>query len=147
MSPESGRLRHVPIFDSVLSVLREMKLAKGNNTLLWPGAKVDEKTKEQLPRNKTSVFRPFKTAVLRSGVAKNLRIDDLRHTFAGLFLASGGDIFKLSKILGHSSVAITQRVYAHLHPDAFAEDYSRVAFEMPNRSGVVIKLAGQGAGS
>jgi len=97
-APKSGRLRHVPIFDSVLTVLREMKLAKGENTLLWPGAKLD-KYGEQLPRNKTSVFRPFKAAVLRAGVDKKLRLHDLRHTFAGLFLASGGDIFKLSKIL------------------------------------------------
>lgn len=138
-APKSGRLRHVPIFDSVLTVLREMKLAKGENTLLWPGAKVDQ-FGEQLPRNKTSVFRPFKAAVLRAGIAKKLRLHDLRHTFAGLFLASGGDIFKLSKILGHSSVAITQQVYAHLHPDAFSEDYSRVAFAMPENAGVVVKL-------
>lgn len=138
-APKSGRLRHVPIFDSVLTVLREMKLAKGSNTLLWPGAKRD-KFDEQLPRNKTSVFRPFKAAVLRAGLPKKLRLHDLRHTFAGLFLASGGDIFKLSKILGHSSVAITQQVYAHLHPDAFAEDYSRVSFAMPERSGSVLKL-------
>ncbi len=136
---KSGRLRHVPIFDSVLTVLREMKLAKGENTLLWPGAKRD-KFEEQLPRNKTSVFRPFKAAVLRSGLPKKLRLHDLRHTFAGLFLASGGDIFKLSKILGHSSVAITQQVYAHLHPDAFAEDYSRVAFQMPREQAPVTKL-------
>lgn len=139
-APKSGRLRHVPIFDSVLTVLKEMKLAKGQNTLLWPGANVDEKTNEQLPRNKTSVFRPFKAAVERAGVDKKLRIHDLRHTFAGLFLASGGDIFKLSKILGHSSVAITQEVYAHLHPDAFAEDYSRVSFAMPDKAGTVVKL-------
>jgi len=138
-APKSGRLRHVPIFDSVLTVLREMKLAKGTNTLLWPGAKRD-KFDEQLPRNKTSVFRPFKAAVERAGISKKFRLHDLRHTFAGLFLASGGDIFKLSKILGHSSVAITQQVYAHLHPDAFAEDYSRVAFSMPEKAGVVIKL-------
>jgi integrase len=138
-APKSGRLRHVPIFDSVLTVLREMKLAKGKNTLLWPGAKLDQ-FGEQRPRNKSSVFRPFKAAVLRAGVAKNLRIHDLRHTFAGLFLASGGDIFKLSKILGHSSVAITQQVYAHLHPDAFADDYSRVAFVMPENTGAVLKL-------
>jgi integrase len=137
--PKSGRLRHVPIFDSVLTVLREMRLAKGKNTLLWPGAKLD-KFDEQLPRNKTSVFRPFKAAVIRAGLPKKLRLHDLRHTFAGLFLASGGDIFKLSKILGHSSVAITQQVYAHLHPDAFAEDYSRVAFAMPKSTGHVIEL-------
>jgi integrase len=49
---------------------------------------------------------------------------------------------KLSKILGHSSVAITQQVYAHLHPDAFAEDYNRVTFAMPARTGVVRKLGG-----
>jgi integrase len=140
-APKSGRLRHVPIFDSVLTVLREMKLAKGTNTLLWPGAKLDA-FGEQLPRNKSAVFRPFKAAVVRAGVAKKLRIHDLRHTFAGLFLASGGDIFKLSKILGHSSVAITQKVYAHLHPDAFADDYSRVSFAMPENAGAVLKLRG-----
>ena len=132
-APKSGRLRHVPIFDSVLTVLREMKLAKGENTLLWPGARRD-KLGDQLPRNKTSVFYPFKAAVERAGLSKKFRLHDLRHTFAGLFLASGGDIFKLSKILGHSSVAITQQVYAHLHPDAFAEDYSRVSFAMPETS-------------
>ena len=136
-APKSG---HVPIFDSVLTVLREMKLAKGTNTLLWPGAKRD-KLGDQLPRNKTSVFYPFKAAVERAGLSKKFRLHDLRHTFAGLFLASGGDIFKLSKILGHSSVAITQQVYAHLHPDAFAEDYSRVSFNMPAASGKVIELS------
>lgn len=141
-APKSGRLRHIPIFDSVLTVLREMKLAKGENTLLWPGAKVD-KFDEQLPRNKTSVFRPFKSAVERAGLPNKLRLHDLRHTFAGLFLASGGDIFKLSKILGHSSVAITQQVYAHLHPDAFAEDYSRVAFSMPAKPRDVVRLRAQ----
>ena len=138
-APKSGRLRHVPIFDSVLTVLREMKLAKGTNTLLWPGTERD-KFEEQLPRNTTSVFRPFKAAVERAGLSQKFRLHDLRHTFAGLLLACGGDIFKLSKILGHSSVAITQQVYAHLHPDAFAEDYSRVTFAMREKSGVVVKL-------
>ena len=55
---------------------------------------------------------------------------DPRHTFAGLFLVSGGDIFKLSKIVGRSSVAITQQLYALLRMDAFAEDYSHVALAM-----------------
>lgn len=39
---------------------------------------------------------------------------NLRHTFATRYLQSGGSIFVLSKILGHYSVAITERVYAHL---------------------------------
>ncbi|HEX4450158.1 MAG TPA: hypothetical protein VH143_04760 [Kofleriaceae bacterium] len=42
-----------------------------------------------------------------------------------------------------SSVAITQQVYAHLHPDAFAEDYSRVEKAMPERIGEVIQFGGK----
>jgi len=38
----------------------------------------------------------------------------LRHTFATRYLQGGGDIYVLSKILGHSSVSITEKVYAHL---------------------------------
>jgi integrase len=38
----------------------------------------------------------------------------LRHTFATRYLQGGGDIYTLSKILGHSSVKVTEKVYAHL---------------------------------
>jgi hypothetical protein len=48
-----------------------------------------------------------------------------------MYLADGGDIFKLCKILGHSSVAITERTYAHLMPTAFEADYGQVRFRMP----------------
>lgn len=40
----------------------------------------------------------------------------LRHTFASHFIANGGNILTLQKILGHSSLAMTMR-YAHLSPD------------------------------
>lgn len=32
----------------------------------------------------------------------------LRHTFATLYLAGGGDIYKLSRLMGHSSVSVTE---------------------------------------
>ncbi len=38
----------------------------------------------------------------------------LRHTFATRYLQAGGNIFILSKILGHASVAVTERQYVHL---------------------------------
>ena len=38
----------------------------------------------------------------------------LRHTFGTRWLQAGGDIYKLSRILGHSSVAVTEAHYAHL---------------------------------
>ena len=39
----------------------------------------------------------------------------LRHTFASHFMANGGNILSLQKILGHSTLAMTMR-YAHLAP-------------------------------
>jgi hypothetical protein len=39
-------------------------------------------------------------------------------------MASGGDVFKLQRILGHKSVTTTMR-YSHLAPKAFEEDLDR----------------------
>jgi len=131
-APKSGRMRHVPIFDSVLPVLREMKLDRGENAMLWPGAKPDR------PLGQTSVRKPFKAAVKRADLPPTLRLHDLRHTFASLYLADGGDLFKLARILGHSSVKITERTYAHLMPTAFEADYGRVRFRMPSAAPVAM---------
>lgn len=38
----------------------------------------------------------------------------LRHTFGHRWLTGGGDIYQLSKVLGHASVAVTERHYAHV---------------------------------
>jgi integrase len=74
-------------------------------------------------------------AAKRAGMPK-LRVHDLRHTFASRWVLDGGDIFRLSKILGHSSVVITQRVYAHLIPEVWEQDYQRVSFTLPERGAV-----------
>lgn len=49
-----------------------------------------------------------------------------RHTFATKYLQAGGRIERLSRILGHSSVAVTDRVYAHLTTADLADDLRRV---------------------
>lgn len=49
----------------------------------------------------------------------------LRHTFASLYMQSGGDLYPLSKLLGHASVAQTE-VYAHLAPDFLATARARL---------------------
>lgn len=140
---KSGKSRPVPIFDSVFDVLRQMRLARGASALLWPSTqrKLFGRRPLDRPMSQSFVREPFKAAVVRAGLPKELRLHDLRHTFASLFLVDGGDIFKLSRILGHHSVVITERTYAHLKPSAFEEDYGRVRFAMPSE-GRVLSISG-----
>jgi integrase/recombinase XerD len=52
---------------------------------------------------------------LRSGVAaKRVTPHSLRHTYAIRCLRSGGNVVAVAKLLGHSSIATTQRYVDHL---------------------------------
>ena len=51
----------------------------------------------------------------------------LRHTFASHFLMSGGSLLTLQRLLGHTSVAITQ-VYSHLSDEHVAGEMKRLRF-------------------
>lgn len=55
----------------------------------------------------------------------------------GVTSSDGGDLFKLGKILGHSSIKVIGRTYAHLMPTAFGADHGRVRFHMPAPAPVV----------
>jgi integrase len=70
-------------------------------------------------RSNPGVRFPFKQAAKRAGLPDALRFHDVRHTFGSHWVLDGGDIFRPSKILGHSNVTTTQKVYAHLAPEAW----------------------------
>ncbi len=56
------------------------------------------------------------------GVEKNTSIHGLRHTFARGWVRNGGDPFRLQKILGHSSLEMTNR-YVRLFGEDLKKDY------------------------
>lgn len=60
----------------------------------------------------------------RAGLS-NIHPHVFRNNFAKRFLMSGGDIFTLSKILGHSSVTVTEQAYLDLTKDDLAELYKK----------------------
>jgi len=122
---KSGKARRVPILDNVLTMLKERALRRAGDVLVFPG-------KKGKVRSKPGVRDAYKRAVKRAfGHGSKLRLHDTRHTFASHFVMDGGDIFALSKILGHHSVVVTERFYAHLRPDHWERDYGRVAFIVP----------------
>lgn len=57
----------------------------------------------------------------RAGIrGRKLGAHTFRHTFATNYLRAGGNVFALQRILGHSSISVTQ-LYVHLVRDDLAE--------------------------
>lgn len=50
----------------------------------------------------------------------------MRDTFATRFIEQGGTAQTLKTILGHSTLAMTMDLYAHVLPNTKAEDMNRV---------------------
>ncbi|GAA4287288.1 site-specific integrase [Georgenia daeguensis] len=67
------------------------------------------------------------TALAEKAGLRPVRLHDLRHGAASLMLADGVDIAVVSKVLGHSSIAITVDTYAHLLPGVGRDAAERAA--------------------
>lgn len=89
-----------------------------NNEYLFPAKKGTIITASNFERN----FRFYKQ---RAGITKNISPHGLRNNFAKRFLLSGGDIFMLSKILGHSSVTVTEQAYLDVTMTDIRKSYQR----------------------
>jgi len=66
----------------------------------------------------------FKRYLLRAGLNDNISPHCLRNNFAKRCLMNGMDIFTLSKILGHSSVTVTEQAYLDLTDEDLGKKYA-----------------------
>ncbi|MHC4322256.1 MAG: tyrosine-type recombinase/integrase [Planctomycetota bacterium] len=55
--------------------------------------------------------RAFRRTAKNAGI-EDFRFHDLRHTFATRSAQAGVDLYKISKLLGHKDIKMTQR-YSH----------------------------------
>jgi integrase/recombinase XerD len=67
---------------------------------------------ERGPLTAQAVDLMFKEVGMRAGVV-GVRVSPhtMRHTFSKQYLKNGGDLFKLSRTLGHSDIQVTGRIY------------------------------------
>lgn len=79
--------------------------------------------------SKWHVTHKFKDYLKKTGIeeVQNLTVHSLRHTFASHLVMDGVDLYTVAKLLGHSSVAVTQ-MYAHLTPDYLKKSVERLKF-------------------
>jgi integrase len=103
---KSGKARHVPLSDGALALLATMPRAMDCK---WAFA--NPKTGKPY----VSIFCAWNTARKSVGLS-DVRMHDLRHSFASLLINSGRTLYEVQHILGHTQVKTTQR-YAHLSQD------------------------------
>jgi integrase len=65
------------------------------------------------PLNHRNITRRGLEKAIADGKLQKLRWHDLRHVAASALIAEGASIPYLSRVLGHSSPAITLAIYAH----------------------------------
>ena len=121
-STKSGRERYVPLSPSAIDLL------------------------DQIPQTCDYIFanpktlKPFESlqhgwncARKRAGL-NDVRMHDLRHSFASFLVNAGCGLYEVQKILGHSSILMTQR-YSHLSQESLmravscAEPYLEVCIK------------------
>ena len=113
---KSGKPRHVPLSNQAVSVLIEAKTA-ASRLMRTPSQWVFPNPKTS--KNYTTIFQPWDICRRSVGLA-DVRIHDLRHSFASALVNRGMTLYDVKEILGHSNIATTQR-YAHLSPERLRE--------------------------
>jgi integrase len=65
----------------------------------------------------------------KAGISKDLRLyDATRHSFASHLVNSGVSLYKVSKLLGHSSTKMTEK-YAHHHIESLRADLNKLSLK------------------
>jgi integrase len=102
-SKTEGANRVVPVTPAFLERLKEVRsTAKSEYLVEYRGG--------SLKRVKSGLRDTAK----RAGIKYRVRMYDIRHLFASVMLAGGGDLAAVSKLLGHANISTTQSTYYHV---------------------------------
>ena len=113
--------RQVDIPPSLALLLRDYRVkVEGQRLLLGTTLKDSDFVFAHLdgsPLEPSTVTHMFGKVVRRAGI-ENLRLHDLRHSYASFMLTAGVNVKAISQSMGHSSISITLDTYAYLLPGA-----------------------------
>jgi len=101
---KNARQREIPMTPLLIATLRSLPRSINTSAVFHRHGKPLVDIKEA-----------FMGARDRADLGKDVTFHTLRHSFASWFMMAGGDIYRLQKYLGHSTVTMTER-YAHLSP-------------------------------
>jgi integrase len=103
---KNGQMRTIYLNDQAVNIFRSMKCSSQK----WDSDYIFPNSNTRMPYR--CIYYSWNLA-RRNARLKELRIHDLRHSFASALVNKGIPIYDVKHLLGHSSIRTTQR-YAHL---------------------------------
>jgi integrase len=130
-APKSGQARRVDVPVTLVARLRERRSIReaeaavaGGELAPWIFPALTDDAKPLNPAHlRFKVWYP----VLKHAELRNIRLHDLRHTYASLLLQAGEPIAYVKEQLGHSSIQVTVDLYGHFVPGANRGAVDRLA--------------------
>ena len=113
---KSRRNRAIPISEGLLNLLVTRKEQASTDLVFHSGGR-------QL--NRYMLSHQFKTYVRLAGLDDRMHFHSLRHTFATWLVQAKVSIYEVQKLLGHSSITVTQ-IYSHLAPSELHEAVNKI---------------------
>lgn len=107
---KSGKPRAIALNGPAIALLRAMKTID-ESVYIFPSPTT--------LRPSPSLYFPWQRIRMRAGLA-DLRLHDLRHSFASFLVNKGVSLYVVQNLLGHGHTRYTQR-YAHLVPETLRE--------------------------
>ena len=107
---KSGKPRSIALNASALALLESIRRSD-RSPYIFPAPTTD--------RPSPSLYFPWQRIRVRAGLP-DLRLHDLRHSFASFLVNNGVSLYVVQGLLGHAHTRYTQR-YAHLTPDTLLD--------------------------
>jgi len=107
---KNGKPRTIPLNQIALDILMEKtKVRSLKGDFVFPSSAMTK-------MNRRNLVRAFDIAKEKA-IIQNFHFHDVRHCFATRLAQRGVDIYRISKLLGHLNITMTQR-YAHHCPES-----------------------------
>jgi integrase len=130
---KSGKPRWIALCSSAMSLLRAVERVEGNE-YIFPSPLT--------ARPSPSLWFPWRRIRARAGL-EDVRLHDLRHSFASFLVNEGVSLYVVQALLGHANARTTQR-YAHLASDTLSDATEIVDGIVQAQRGMVASLGGGG---
>ena len=123
---KGDKLHTIPLNDGAISILKKWQGRYDRFVFGLLHDTFNLTDKEELKRMRLNKNRAIKTSLKTLGdkinLPFNLGMHVARHSFAVLALNKGIDVHKISRLMGHSSIMVTEKVYAQFLPSTLEDE-------------------------